>query len=284
MISLHESLVLIVGLARDCESQISRSITKLRESFSSAKTLKFLIIESDSSDDTNDVLKRLSLENDNFNYISLGHLQEKYPKRTERIAFCRNYYLKLIEDCSEYHNVDYVVIADLDGVNDKLSKDSVVICDNGRSELPDFDPYFLHRMGGLLPQVIGSRVENRRIKDLRALVRVKVPRLGTVIVPKKINETPAYLFLAKVSDEFIEYEQDNYPGLNNESRIQELVDSIDLNGYPLDGRLITLFGDQPYIRGGQHRAAVLAAKYGLNYKIPIRVLEFKGAGLENQIF
>lgn len=128
MISLHESLVLIVGLARDCESQISRSITKLRESFSSAKTLKFLIIESDSSDDTQDVLKRIALEYDNFNYTSLGYLQEQYPKRTERIAFCRNYYLQLIEDRSEYYNVDYVVIADLDGVNDKLSKDSVVSC------------------------------------------------------------------------------------------------------------------------------------------------------------
>lgn len=128
MTRLKDGSFLIVGLARNCAKHLQESIAKLRESFSSANVLNFLIIESDSSDDTNEVLKRLSLENDNFNYTSLGHLQEQYPKRTERIAFCRNYYLQLIEDRSEYHNVDYVVIADLDGVNDKLSKDSVVSC------------------------------------------------------------------------------------------------------------------------------------------------------------
>jgi len=150
------------------------------------------------------------------------------------------------------------------------------LLNDARSELLDFDPFFLYRMGGLLSRFVGSKVETRRITELSALVRVNVPRLGAVMVPRKINETPAYRFLAKVSDEFLKYEQDSYPGLSNESRIQELVDSIDLNGYPVDDQLITLFGDQPYIRDGQHRAAVLTAKYGFDYEIPVRVLEFKG--------
>ena len=128
MIPLHESSVLIVGLARDCERQLSGSIAIIRESFSSARLLRFLIVESDSTDGTQEVLKRLAQENKNFNYASLGHLQEQYPKRTDRIAFCRNHYLKLIENCSEYQDVDYVVIADLDGVNNKLSSDAVATC------------------------------------------------------------------------------------------------------------------------------------------------------------
>lgn len=128
MISLHESSVLIVGLARNCEKQLTESTAKLIEAFSSAKIVKFLIVESDSADGTADILQRMALENKNFNYASLGHLQEQYPKRTDRIALCRNYYLKLIEDCAEYPDVDYVVIADLDGVNGKLSADSVASC------------------------------------------------------------------------------------------------------------------------------------------------------------
>jgi len=162
----------------------------------------------------------------------------------------------------------------------RLSQDLDVafgcLCDDARSELSGYDPFFLYRMGGLLSRFIGSRVENRRIADLRALVRVKMPRLGTVMVPRKINKTPAYKFLTNKSDEFLEYEQDSYPGVSNEIRIKELYASIDLHGYPADDDLITLFGDQPYIRDGQHRAAVLAAKHGLDYEIPVRVLEFSG--------
>ena len=150
------------------------------------------------------------------------------------------------------------------------------LCDDARPELSDYDSFFLYRMGGLLSRVVGSRVENRRISELRALVRVNVPRLGAVMVPRKISEAPAFRYLTKKSDDFLDYEQDSYPGVNNESRIKELCASIDLNGYPFDDQLITLFGDQPYIRDGQHRAAVLAAKYGLGYEIPVRVLEFDG--------
>jgi len=150
------------------------------------------------------------------------------------------------------------------------------LCDDARSDLTNYESFFLYRMGGLLSRVVGSRVESRRIADLRALVRVDVPLLGAVMVPRKISETPAYRFLMKKSDEFLVYEQDSYPGVSNESRIKDLSASIDLNGYPVDGQLITLFGDQPYIRDGQHRAAVLAAKYGFDYEVPIRVLKLKG--------
>lgn len=128
MISLQESSVLIVGLARNCERHLPDSIANLIESFSSAKILKFLVVESDSEDRTEEFLKHMALEDKNFHYTSLGHLQEQHQKRTERLAFCRNYYLGLIKECSEYQDVDYVVVADLDGVNNKLSAYSVESC------------------------------------------------------------------------------------------------------------------------------------------------------------
>lgn len=128
MTSFQNSSFLIIGLARNCEALIAESVATLAESFSSVKSLRFLVIESDSSDRTVEVLCRLATENNFFNYVSLGHLRSQYPKRTDRIAFCRNYYLKLINACSEYKVVDYVVVADLDGVNSKLSIVSVASC------------------------------------------------------------------------------------------------------------------------------------------------------------
>jgi hypothetical protein len=124
---LSSSQVLIVGLVRNCEHIIEREVLKIGDAFSEAKNTNFLIIESDSEDGTLNKLKKMS-DNNKFEYITLGKLQDQYPKRTERIAFCRNRYLKEIKIDSKYDDIDYVVVADLDGVNPKLTKKSVQSC------------------------------------------------------------------------------------------------------------------------------------------------------------
>ena len=58
----------------------------------------------------------------------MGDLRKRIPLRTERIAFCRNYYLNLIRKSSDYRYVDYVVVADLDGVNSSLTASAVASC------------------------------------------------------------------------------------------------------------------------------------------------------------
>ena len=54
--------------------------------------------------------------------------------------------------------------------------------------------------------------------------------------------------------------------------IQKLRESIIANGYPSSGWIVT-FGDEPYIRDGQHRAAILYNLYG-DIDIPILNFEF----------
>lgn len=125
---LKNKTFLIVGLARDCEDALAKSVEVLTNAFSFARILNFLIVESDSSDQTESVLKNLASNNQNFNYVSLGDLQRLYSKRTERIAFCRNHYLTLINESPEYRGVDYVVVADMDGVNERLCSNSVTSC------------------------------------------------------------------------------------------------------------------------------------------------------------
>ncbi len=120
--------VLIVGLARNCSHVLESGLETLEAAFEWAKELQFLVIESDSSDGSLGVLQRVAAVKPNFCFVSLGRLRDKHPKRTDRIAQCRNHYVKLIRERPDYHNVDYVVVADMDGVNSELTAAAVLTC------------------------------------------------------------------------------------------------------------------------------------------------------------
>ncbi len=47
------------------------------------------------------------------------------------------------------------------------------------------------------------------------------------------------------------------------------------NTYPYNNNFIILFGNQNYIRDGQHRAAILAKHGGLDKNIDVMVFHFK---------
>lgn len=128
MIPLNSANILITGLARDCEKQIDASILALSNAFSAARSLAFLVIESDSSDKTIARLDNLSKKIANFEYLALGNLRQQRAKRTDRIAYCRNAYINIIASDPTYADYDYVVIADLDGVNNVLRADAVQSC------------------------------------------------------------------------------------------------------------------------------------------------------------
>jgi hypothetical protein len=127
MKALSESQLLIVGLARNCEEKIESEVQIITAAFSTAKTVNWLVIESDSDDGTLMKLEKLSKKNE-FEFITLGVLRNKYPKRTERIAKCRNHYLEEIRTNTKYRDIDYVIVVDLDGVNSKLTKTAVESC------------------------------------------------------------------------------------------------------------------------------------------------------------
>ena len=96
------------------------------KSFSGFKKSWF-IVESDSNDETLEKLSSIKGV-ENFNFKSLGKLEDKFPKRTERIAYCRNYYLQELENNEKFKNVDFLATVDLDGVNNLLTNDAVKSC------------------------------------------------------------------------------------------------------------------------------------------------------------
>ena len=85
-----ESSVLICGPVRNVAKVILQELQIMANATSSFKETHFLLVESDSSDETVQLLEAESRKRSNFQFISNGKLSGKIKKRTERIAFCRN--------------------------------------------------------------------------------------------------------------------------------------------------------------------------------------------------
>jgi len=120
--------VLMAGVARNCARQIRDDVSKLRAALADFKQVSWLVIESDSDDDTLLELSKLAAEIPSFRYMSLGRLSERYPTRVERIAHCRNAYIDELKENPLYRDVDFVLIADLDGVNGLISAEAIASC------------------------------------------------------------------------------------------------------------------------------------------------------------
>jgi hypothetical protein len=119
--------ILIAGIARDCAKTIRADVERLASAFSVVRDVRWLIVESDSSDDTPAILAAMQKTIPNFRAISLGKLRGDIPVRTERIAHCRNRYLEELHG-DRYSDVDYVVVSDLDGMNRLLTQHAVMSC------------------------------------------------------------------------------------------------------------------------------------------------------------
>jgi hypothetical protein len=122
--------ILIAGLARNCQKTLLSEIKRLKKSFELTCSIKWLIIESDSSDATLFKLAKIKSQLPDFDYISLGTLEKNLTERTDRLAHCRNIYLDELKNNPKYLNVEYLVVADLDGVNGLISSKAIESCWN----------------------------------------------------------------------------------------------------------------------------------------------------------
>ncbi|CAN0594677.1 unnamed protein product [Ectocarpus sp. 12 AP-2014] len=122
----EKSDFLVVGTVRDVEKSLPSDINRLINAIGKTKGLKWFLVESDSSDNTVQVLEDLQNKLSNFRFISLGNLSNILQNRTDRLAFCRNRYVEEIK--TQYQNIDYVIISDLDNLNQKLTSLSIESC------------------------------------------------------------------------------------------------------------------------------------------------------------
>ncbi len=125
---INRSEILLAGTARNVANFIEKDVNHLTQCLTNFKKVHGLIIESDSNDNTVEVLSRISSQHSNIAFISLGNLSRKKPKRTDRLAFCRNRIIEELRNNSRYANVDYVALADLDSVNHDLTSEKIHQC------------------------------------------------------------------------------------------------------------------------------------------------------------
>ena len=126
-IAIGSANVVVVGLARNCAGVIQDEIRTIAGALTPFSSVKFLVIESDSEDATCQRLEAMQAELD-IQTVSLGTLRKEHPSRTDRIAICRNEYVKCLQQDKQYSDIDYVIVADLDGVNRKLTPQAVESC------------------------------------------------------------------------------------------------------------------------------------------------------------
>lgn len=126
--SLSDLDLLAVGTARDCGKTIRGDVFRLYEALKTCRRLSWFVVESDSADGTVRELESLAKEVPGFRFISFGNLRETLSLRTQRIAHCRNAYLKELRSNPLYAEVGYLVVADLDGTNELVTAEGFASC------------------------------------------------------------------------------------------------------------------------------------------------------------
>jgi len=120
--------ILLVGVISNVSETLEKELKIVLKSLSSFKSIQVFLVESDSKDDTVRVLKKIQSYDPNFRYLSKGNLSAKLPNRIERIAFCRNLYVDFIRDNYKTHLWSHIAVADLDGMNFKITKRGIDSC------------------------------------------------------------------------------------------------------------------------------------------------------------
>ncbi|MGE4220318.1 MAG: hypothetical protein AB7G39_12805 [Alphaproteobacteria bacterium] len=124
----RDGAFLVVGLVRNCERSLGRDVERLRTALGDVRALHWFLVESDSTDRTVRILESLRATVGNFDFRSLGDLTGVHPRRTERLAFCRNVYAKAIRDSETLRDIDYVIVADFDGINAAVTPGALASC------------------------------------------------------------------------------------------------------------------------------------------------------------
>jgi hypothetical protein len=120
--------LLVTGLVRNVASVLEKNVIQLNQALSKFSEVHWLLIESDSSDKTIEVLSELSKKIPRFRFLCQGVLSERMPLRTERIAYCRNVYLDEINSNILYKNVDYVIVSDFDHNSVLINEEGILSC------------------------------------------------------------------------------------------------------------------------------------------------------------
>lgn len=120
--------IVLASIAKDIGNTFHLDYATMLNAFSGFEIVKWIIIESNSTDNSVDTLFEFSSKSNLIYFETLRSNFEEKKLRTEVLATARNRYLELVRELREKVELDYMVVCDLNNLNNKLRKDSIDSC------------------------------------------------------------------------------------------------------------------------------------------------------------
>lgn len=118
--------VIVVGIVRDIEKSFKQDFHRLSSALGKFSRIDWHLVESGSTDSSVDVLGAYANEQENFSFSHLEH--QKTLSRTETMALARNSYLEYLRTDSRFLAYEYVIMADFNNLNNKLTATAIDSC------------------------------------------------------------------------------------------------------------------------------------------------------------
>ncbi len=113
---------LVVGIVCNIGSTLEKDVACITSALRRFEgKIGWFLVESDSEDNSRDILNDFALSTNYFFFKSLGTLRENIPARTERMAYVRNEYLRELNENPLFKDVEYVVVCDFNNLNSELN-------------------------------------------------------------------------------------------------------------------------------------------------------------------
>ena len=122
-----DSSVAVVGIVKDVAASLQSDLNQIKSALSDFKEVKWFLVESNSNDNSKLVLKNQSNLDHNFHFTSIKTKLSK-DSRIPGMSEARNRYLEELRANPIFQDCDYVVIADFNGLNDKINRTAVASC------------------------------------------------------------------------------------------------------------------------------------------------------------
>jgi len=120
--------IVLASIAKDIEKTFHLDYSRIIDAFSDFEIVKWIIIESNSTDESVSILKKFSLKSSILYFEILNDNFENEVFRTQILARARNRYLQLFGELINRNEIEYLVVCDLNNLNNKLQKKSVGSC------------------------------------------------------------------------------------------------------------------------------------------------------------
>lgn len=223
--------VCICGVARNVEPFFKKTIENLLKIYYLFSECKLIIVESDSQDRSVELLSKV----EQVELFSMGKLQETMQSREERIAYCRNVYVKKVLD--SYSNFDIMIVIDLDDVLNEEFDINIFNSCLSQEKYPEWDAVFANQsyryydIWALRNSEVNydcwDKINSKELTKIDAIMKHQVH------IPKNSNIIPVISAFGGLGIYKIKNLDENskYIGVSDETKSKTICEHVSFNTY-----------------------------------------------------